>query len=270
MGVAFFLGFIILMIIATLMLISLITGIILLIAGNIKKKKYQSKGEKKKTSKIMISLGTIMTATPIIIVIIFCALGGLASLEEDRREKYFLANAVTNEDYELLKQLLEEGVPADSNDYKLIGGNFVSDGGYATPLWMACSAGNYEMVKLLLEYGADPDREGPNRSTSVEQTISNGHYDILELLLSNGADPNYKNYAGNIYLVSACRTGDVKAVELFLKYGADPNVTDSNGVKLLEYENTRYKYIPEYNTPPADEEDCLAIINLLKAYGAEK
>lgn len=270
MGVAFFLGFIILLIIAALMLISLIIGIILLIAGNIKKKKYQSKGENKKTPKIMIGIGTIMTAMPIIIVIIFCVLGGLASLEEDRREKYFLANAVTNEDYGLLKQFLEGGVPADSNDYKLIGGNFVSDEGYATPLWLACGAGNYDMVKLLLEYGADPDREGPNRSTPVEQTIGDGHYDILELLLSKGADPNYRNYTGNVYLVSACRTGDVKAVELLLKYGADPDVTDSDGVKLLEYEDTIYKYIPEYNTPPADEKDCLAIIDLLKEYGAEK
>lgn len=266
MGVAFFLGFIILLIIVGIMFVSFVTGIILLIVGNVKRKKAQGRNTNKTLYKVFMIFGAIMTVVPLAITVFVVAAGAIAQLEDQKREEYYMVNVVRNDDYELLEQLLEDGADPDSNDYDLFRGNIETSSNGETPLDAACNGGEYEMAKLLLEYGADPDKISQGQ-TPLYGALFNHHYDVIELLLQNGADVEGEE-PQDTYLISACRTGDVKAVKILLEYGANPNVVDSDGKKLLEYENTRYKYIPDYNTPPADEEDCARIIELLKQYGA--
>jgi hypothetical protein len=60
----------------------------------------------------------------------------------------------------------------------------------------AAGAGHIQIVKLLLEHGADPNllEEGiAPRGHGLYAAVSNGHYDIAKLLLEHGAYPMYRD-----------------------------------------------------------------------------
>lgn len=54
-----------------------------------------------------------------------------------------------------------------------------------TPLWLACSKGHVEVVRFLLEEGADPGAENKMGVTCVEAATEGGHEEIVRLLKGN-------------------------------------------------------------------------------------
>jgi uncharacterized protein len=68
-----------------------------------------------------------------------------------------------------------------------------------TPLHYAASraeADSVEMVRLLLEHHAYIDAESPNRSTPLMLAAMYGHANVVRLLLEEGADPSLRNEQG--------------------------------------------------------------------------
>ncbi|CAM6053225.1 unnamed protein product [Sphagnum tenellum] len=57
-----------------------------------------------------------------------------------------------------------------------------------TPLLYACSGGQLDVVRLLLEMKADPNQVGAAGLTPLTEVCIRGNYDIAKLLLSYGAD----------------------------------------------------------------------------------
>lgn len=78
------------------------------------------------------------------------------------------------------------------------------------------------MVEQLLDRGISPNLEG-EKIPIVEATLQND-LTSLRLLLEFGADPNLKPADGNPALRYACQYGYEEAAKLLLSYGADPNI----------------------------------------------
>lgn len=90
-----------------------------------------------------------------------------------------------------------------------------------------------EMVGLVLQLGANPNRKFEGRVSPLAQSLSKTG-DAFEQLLSAGADPNGpgENLGLNI-LFSAIASGWPARYELLVKHGADVNQRDEQGRTAL-------------------------------------
>ena len=261
MGVAFFIGFVILFCIGAFLLAGLVIGICLIDHGHDVREM-----EDVEEGKRIIFKGKILVTISSFCISAILLWWGLSKLEDARKEENFIVYAAENDDYEKLEELLESGAPADANHYRLFGGNTETSSRTNTALCVATLAQNDEMIELLLEYGASPDKEGLTGTPFIE-AMYNSDYETLELFFEYGVDANYTTIDGNSYLAHACLWGDAKVVEMLLEHGSDPNVQDCDGYYLLEYEEI---YYPSnvYNLDYEDTRNHEKIIQLLKEYGA--
>jgi ankyrin repeat protein len=63
------------------------------------------------------------------------------------------------------------------------------------------------MVRLLLEHHAYIDAESPNKTTPLMMATHYGHGDVVRLLLDGGADPTLRNEQGLTAVDFARRAG---------------------------------------------------------------
>lgn len=66
-----------------------------------------------------------------------------------------------------------------------------------SPLIMATYAGTEEMVKILLERGAEVNAQDANGNTALMGVAFKGKIDIAKLLVSFGADSQLRNHNGD-------------------------------------------------------------------------
>src|SRR5581483_4993278 len=93
-----------------------------------------------------------------------------------------------------------------------------------TPLYKASVQGKTEIVRVLLDAGADPnlDSGGETEGTPLCAAAAWGHTDIVRLLLQSGADPNRVECANTHptrALNWATRNGHGECVDLLLAAG---------------------------------------------------
>lgn len=60
-----------------------------------------------------------------------------------------------------------------------------------TPLHWACFYGQLCSVKILLKFNADVSQQAPDKVTPLLLAASGGHHEIVRLLLQKGADANH-------------------------------------------------------------------------------
>ena len=138
---------------------------------------------------------------------------------------------------------------------ELVPGNY-------TPLHEAAYCGHTEVIKVLLDGGADPNMETGQGWTALVVAALFRQENVIRMLTSRGTDPNKPNkrgvtplhdaaYLGNNHAVNvllgvgaelnkafwkgntplhgAVRGGHIKTVKLLLQKGADPTITNKNG-----------------------------------------
>jgi ankyrin repeat protein len=95
--------------------------------------------------------------------------------------------------------------------------------GCGAPLKNAAVGGHLDVVRLLLERGADPNlpEEGiAPHGHALYSAVYNGHYEIAKLLLERGAYPNPEVESSADAVWIAIRRGDLPMIELLASHGA--------------------------------------------------
>ena len=100
----------------------------------------------------------------------------------------------------------------------------------APPLWCAAAAGFLNIVKLLIEVGADVNKTTYTNSTPLRAACFDGHFDIVQFLVENNADVEIANRHGHTCLMIACYKGHQKIVKFLLDQSADVNRKSLKGV----------------------------------------
>ena len=86
---------------------------------------------------------------------------------------------------------------------------------------VASGHGNARTVNVLLEKGIDvniTDDYNFNNNTALSIAVINAKYDVVELLIEKGADINKENNKGDTPLIHAIRSEDYNMVQLLLEH----------------------------------------------------
>jgi ankyrin repeat protein len=113
-----------------------------------------------------------------------------------------------------------------------------SDGTFleSTPLIIAGAAHNEDMVRLLLQHGANPNKGDSGRRTPLALAAAGGQTEIVRLLLDKGAhiESRQGTYtAEQTPLLQAVRSLHLDTVQLLLTRGANVNAA-YRGITLLD------------------------------------
>ncbi|XP_068250123.1 putative ankyrin repeat protein RF_0381 [Palaemon carinicauda] len=127
-----------------------------------------------------------------------------------------LAKEAEKGNLEKVKDLVSRGA-----DVNFSGGN---------PLWNAARGGYIEIVKYLIESGANPDGDESFKGGIVAVAAEHNHLDILDILIASGASVTPGEYGRNV-LFRAAENGHLEAVRKLIQAGADVNYGD--GFSLL-------------------------------------
>lgn len=163
-----------------------------------------------------------------------------------------------------------------------------------TPLMIATSGGNTDIMKMLLDSGADANASTANGETAVMMAARRGLLEAIKLLSATGANINARNAEGENALMRAFdakRFGVecVDTVKYLVGSGADVNASDKFGwtplmkacsnrvpeaAKILVEAGADVNVCsPADNQTPlrlATQEGLSEIVQLLKARGAKE
>ncbi|PWW74723.1 ankyrin, partial [Tuber magnatum] len=100
-----------------------------------------------------------------------------------------------------------------------------------TPLHLAARSQDPDLVKLLLEHGADVDAIDCNQRTPLGQVSLklNGSPKIAKLLLDRGATVETSDWSGMTPLHAACQNGNVEIFRQLIEKGANVKAQDEIG-----------------------------------------
>ena len=135
-------------------------------------------------------------------------------------------------------------------------------------LIVSCSAGNFENVKLLLNYGLDPNlKNGQLLKIALESStysckydpdyIQSNNYRVIKLLIESGCDINCQD---GLPLKLAIKHHNYEVTKLLLTSGANVdyiNNNNNNDNNINNNTNKLYELLFQHNVDP------IAILNLI-------
>lgn len=96
-------------------------------------------------------------------------------------------------------------------------------------LSLATKNGRLEMVKFLVDKGANVNHGAINGTAPLMLAATNGHLDVVKFLVDKGADVNAKDHKGGTPLMAAAREGHLDMVKFLVEKGADVNARGNDG-----------------------------------------
>lgn len=114
---------------------------------------------------------------------------------------------------------------------------------------LAAVFGNLEVAKYLHTKGADVNAIATNGSgyNALTGAVASGHTEIVKWLLENGAQPNYEYANGYTPLLTAAANGHLEILKLLQAHGADLHAKTSDGKNALAYaEERKHAEVADY------------------------
>jgi hypothetical protein len=94
----------------------------------------------------------------------------------------------------------------------------------------AATYGHNNVVRLLIEKGADLEAKTNRGETALQQAAGNGHEVVVRQLLEhNSDDASYKKWIATAQLYQASTESDAAAMQQLIDDGADIKVKDIGG-----------------------------------------
>jgi len=140
-----------------------------------------------------------------------------------------LLDAIEQENLALVQQLV--------HDYGRDVNHASIDRNGETPLTLAAALGHTDIVRWLVDNGADLERRNHHGISPLAAAARGGKHCVVQLLLGYGANTEAKE---KVYQATALQLAfekgavAVECIRLLLEKGADANATDSSG-RSLEY-----------------------------------
>lgn len=117
-----------------------------------------------------------------------------------------LHNAVLEEQPEAIDALLCAGANPEIRN---------EPGGF-TPFHLACGRNNFRSVELLFPFVTDINHTNASGCTSLMLAVKAGLDDVIKFLLEKGADPHCKNNEGEMVIDLALRSGNAELFKTIL------------------------------------------------------
>ena len=147
------------------------------------------------------------------------------------------------------------------------------DGNGNTPLMHATKYGHIEIMKLLIENGAEISKCNKYDDNLLHLAAYGGvHDEIVKFLIQSGVNVNQVNSDGQTPLMVAVHGGEIEIVKsLLLEGGADPNMRDirENKTRLTALHDCAYLYISA-DSDDVNGQNYPYILKLLLEYKADQ
>ncbi len=112
----------------------------------------------------------------------------------------------------------------------------VTDSEYNTGLIYAIHKGYYDIVKILIDAGADINKQNKLGGTALSVAAFNEDKEILKLLIDNNINLNSKlKKDGHTPLICASHENNTDIVKILVEAGADVNIKDNDNMTALNY-----------------------------------
>jgi uncharacterized protein len=116
-------------------------------------------------------------------------------------------------------------------------------------LALAAVFGHFEAAKYLHAKGSDVNAVATNDSgyNALTGAVASGHTEIVKWLLDHGAEPNYRYATGYTPLLTAAANGHLEILKALLTHGADLHAKTNDGKNALAYaEERKHTAVAEY------------------------
>jgi ankyrin repeat protein len=134
---------------------------------------------------------------------------------------------IENKKLKIMKMILEK-------DKSMI--DYYCPKDFYTPLLTATMFNRKDFIKMLLEYGANPNINGPLNYSPLYHAVCNNDFEIVKLLVDKGADVNCIAYTYSLSSIHGCGNKSGNSILEFAKRYFNYDVLD-----LLESKNAIYE-----------------------------
>ncbi|MFT3893441.1 MAG: ankyrin repeat domain-containing protein [Anaerolineales bacterium] len=104
------------------------------------------------------------------------------------------------------------------------------------PLGLACFFGHFDAAEYLVKAGAPVNAQSRNglKAAPIQSAAAGGHRKIVKMLLEYNADPNIREQGGYTPLHAAAQNGDEEMIRTLIYGGADLTIKSNDGKLPLD------------------------------------